>query len=204
MNLKLLQTIEFLKNYKISAERKLMLHPLIDCIQDHIQNEKAIDIVFICTHNSRRSHLAQVWAQAMSFYYNIHIVDCYSGGTGDTAVYPKIIETLSEQGFGIQKITDTNNPVYAIKYDKNSHPVIAFSKKYDDEFNPANGFIAVMTCSEADGGYPFIAGADLRISLPFEDPKISDGTREQDQIYNDRSLQIGAEMRYVFSQINTK
>lgn len=204
MNLKLLQTIESLQNYEISAERKLMLRPLIDCIQDHIQNEKAIDIVFICTHNSRRSHLAQVWAQAMSFYYHIRGVDCYSGGTEETAVYPKVIETLSEQGFGTQKIADINNPVYAIKYDENLHPVIAFSKKYDDEFNPANGYIAVMTCSEADGGCPFIAGAGLRISLPFEDPKISDDTLEQDQIYKDRSLQIGAEMSYVFSQINTK
>lgn len=203
MNLKLLQTIESLKNYEISAERKSMLRPLIYCIQDHIQNKKAIDIVFICTHNSRRSHLSQVWAQAMSFYYNIRGVDCYSGGTEETAVYPKVIETLSEQGFGIQKIADTNNPVYAIKYDENLHPVIAFSKKYDDEFNPANGVIAVMTCSEADGGCPFIAGADLRISLPFEDPKISDGTLEQDQVYKERSLQIGAEMGYVFSQINT-
>jgi arsenate reductase len=202
MNLKLSQTVEALKNHEVSAERKSMLSPLIDCIQDHIQNKKAIDIVFICTHNSRRSHLSQVWAQAMSFYYNIHGVDCYSGGTEETAVYPKVIETFSEQGFGIQKIADTNNPVYAIKYDENLHPVIVFSKKYDDEFNPANGVIAVMTCSEADGGCPFIAGADLRISLPFEDPKISDGTLEQDQVYKERSLQIGAEMGYVFSQIN--
>lgn len=204
MNLKLLQTIESLKNHEISAERKSMLRPLIDCIQKCIQNEKAISIIFICTHNSKRSHLAQVWAQTMIFYYSIHGIACYSGGTEGTAVYPKVIETLSEQGFGIQKIADTNNPVYAITYDENSHPVIAFSKKYDDEFNPANGFIAVMTCSEADGECPFIAAADLRISIPFEDPKISDGTLEQGQIYKARSLQIGSEMRYVFSQINIK
>ncbi|MDV7696036.1 protein-tyrosine-phosphatase [Chryseobacterium soli] len=204
MNLKLLQTIESLKNYEISAERKSMLRPLADSIRERIQIGKAVRLNFICTHNSRRSHLTQVWAQAMSFYYNIREIACYSGGTEGTAVYPKVIETIYKQGFGIQKIADTQNPVYSIKYNKNSHPVIAFSKKYDDEFNPANGFIAVMTCSEADSGCPFIADADLRISLPFEDPKISDGTLEQDQVYQETSLQIGAEMRYVFSQINTK
>jgi arsenate reductase len=59
-----------------------------------------------------------------------------------------------------------------------------------------------MTCSQADGGCPFIAGAEKRIPITtFEDPKISDNTPQQSQVYAERSLQIASEMFYVFSKI---
>ncbi|SEJ21392.1 hypothetical protein SAMN04488018_1172 [Myroides marinus] len=58
-----------------------------------------------------------------------------------------------------------------------------------------------MTCSQADEGCPYIAGANLRLPIMYEDPKISDGTEEQMKVYRDRSLEIGAEMFYVMSQI---
>ncbi len=173
---KLLETIELLKDQQISKDRKATLKLLIDFIQEKLDNRKIIDINFICTHNSRRSHLSQVWAQTASIYFNIPNVTCYSGGTEETAMFPKVAETLREQGFLIIKISDTENPVYAIRYDENLHPIIGFSKKYDNVFNPKHGFAAVMTCSQADGGCPFIPGADKRISITFEDPKLSDGT----------------------------
>src|SRR5690606_20437879 len=99
--------------------------------------------------------------------------------------------------------TETDNPVYAIKYGDNALPVIGFSKKYDSPFNPASAFVAIMTCSQADGGCPFIAGAEKRIPITFEDPKISDGSPEQSQVYAERSLQIATEMFYVFSMIKS-
>ncbi|MGE8553111.1 MAG: low molecular weight phosphatase family protein [Chryseobacterium jejuense] len=198
---KLLKTIELLKSQEIKEDRKAILKPLIDFIQKNLDDKKAIGINFICTHNSRRSHLSQIWAQAASIYFDIPKVTCYSGGTEETAMFPKVAEILMEQGFFIMKISDTENPVYAIKYDEDLHPIIGFSKKYDSVFNPTNGFAAVMTCSQADGGCPFIPGADKRIPITFEDPKISDGTPEQEKVYHERSLQIGAEMFYVFSQI---
>ncbi|SDI25554.1 arsenate-mycothiol transferase ArsC [Chryseobacterium jejuense] len=198
---KLLETIALLKSQEINEDRKAILKPLIDFIQENLDNKKTIDLNFICTHNSRRSHLSQIWAQAASIYFDIPKVTCYSGGTEETAMFPKVAEILMEQGFFIMKISDTENPVYAIKYDEDLHPIIGFSKKYDSVFNPTNGFAAIMTCSQADGGCPFIPGADKRIPITFEDPKISDGTLEQEKIYHERSLQIGAEMLYVFSQI---
>ncbi|MEY8758345.1 arsenate-mycothiol transferase ArsC [Chryseobacterium tongliaoense] len=198
---KLLETIELLKNQEINEDRKATLAPLVDFIQKCLEEKKDTNINFICTHNSRRSHLSQVWAQIASTYYNIPNVTCYSGGTEETALFPKVIETLKEQGLSILEISNTENPVYAIKYNDNNHPIIGFSKRYDSSFNPTSGFAAIMTCSQADGGCPFIAGADKRIPITFEDPKISDNTPEQTKVYNDRSLQIGAEMFYVFSQI---
>jgi arsenate reductase (thioredoxin) len=198
---KLSETIELLRNQEIGEERKAILAPLIDFIQKRLEEQKEVIFNFICTHNSRRSHLSQVWAQVASFHYDVPNVTCYSGGTEETAMFPKVAETLQEQGLFISKISDTENPVYAIKYNEDKHPIIGFSKRYDSSFNPTRGFAAIMTCSQADGGCPFIAGADKRIPITFEDPKISDGTSEQTKVYKERSLQIGAEMFYVFSQI---
>jgi len=194
------KTIEQLQN--ISEERKNVLQPLIDFVQQKTDNKQEININFICTHNSRRSHLSQVWAQVASAHFNIPNVHCYSGGTEETALFPKVAETLSNQGFSIFKIAESNNPVYAIKYSDNALPIIGFSKKYDNPFNPASAFAAIMTCSQADGGCPFIAGAEKRIPITFEDPKNSDNTPEQSQVYAERSLQIASEMFYVFSKIS--
>lgn len=187
--------------HSISEERKTIMQPLIDFVQQKASNGQDINLNFICTHNSRRSHLSQVWAQVASAHFNIPNVHCYSGGTKETALFPKVAETLTNQGFNIFKIADTNNPVYAIKYSDNALPVIGFSKKYDSPFNPVSTFTAIMTCSQADGGCPFIAGAEKRIPITFEDPKISDGTTEQTNVYAERSLQIATEMFYVFSMI---
>lgn len=196
------QTIEQVQKQNISEDRKTTLLPLIEFVQQKINNKQEININFICTHNSRRSHLSQIWAQVASTYFNIANVYCYSGGTEETALFPKVAETLTGQGFSIFKIADNNNSVYAVKYSENALPIIGFSKKYDSPFNPVSGFAAIMTCSQADGGCPFIAGAEKRISITFEDPKISDNTPEQSKVYAERSLQIAAEMFYVFSKIS--
>lgn len=187
---------------EISCKRKEILQPLVDFIQTKIAHQKTVQINFICTHNSRRSHLAQIWAQVAIAYFNIPNIHCYSGGTEETALFPKVTETLSNQGFNIFKITESNNPIYAIKYGDNALPIIGFSKKYDNPFNPVSAFIAIMTCSQADGECPFIVGAEKRIPVTFEDPKISDGKPGQSKVYAERSVQIATEMFYVFSKIS--
>ena len=185
----------------ISDDRKKILEPLINFVQEKLDAEKQVNINFICTHNSRRSHLTQIWAQTIAAYYNIKNVKTYSGGTEATAMFPKVADTLRNSGFKIQVISKEPNPVYAIKFDDNSQPIIGFSKKYDDEFNPVSEFAAIMTCSNADVGCPFIAGAEKRIPIMYEDPKLFDGTDQQAEKYQERSLQIATEMLYVFSKI---
>ncbi len=194
-------TIKGLTFENVTDERKKTLQPLLDHIQTKVANQQAIRLNLICTHNSRRSHLAQVWAQTASAYFNIKNVVCYSGGTEATAMFPMVAETLVNQGFNVKSISQGSNPVYAIKFAKNEHPIIGFSKTYDDDFNPQTAFAAIMTCSQADGGCPFIAGAEIRIPITFEDPKVFDNMPEQAQKYAERSLQIATEMLYVFSQI---
>jgi arsenate reductase len=128
-------------------------------------------------------------------------VFCYSGGTEATALYPMVATTLEQTGFQIMTLSEGTNPVYSIKYSKNEHSVIGFSKTYDHAFNPESHFAAIMTCSQADAGCPFIAGAEKRIPITYEDPKVSDNTPNQKKVYINRSLQIATDMFYVFSQI---
>ncbi|MHA7944173.1 arsenate-mycothiol transferase ArsC [Formosa sp. 3Alg 14/1] len=201
MNTKIANQIENFDFSNISEARKDVLQPLIDFIQEKHSKKIKIRLNFICTHNSRRSHLSQVWAQTAAFYYNFKHVYCYSGGTEATAMFPMVAETLENSGFDILKITDGDNPVYAIKFDHNEPPIVGFSKRFDNAFNPETRFVAIMTCSQADQGCPFIAGAQERVAVTYEDPKAFDGTDQQAEKYNERSLQIAEEMFYVFSKI---
>ena len=197
------QVISKLSTDKISEERKEILQPLAEFIQSKTDTQEPIRINFICTHNSRRSLLSQVWAQTMAFYFNMQNVQCYSGGTESTALFPMVAQTLKITGFQIEPISEGKNPIYSIKYAENEPPVIGFSKKLDDDFNPKSEFAAVMTCSQADGGCPFIAGAEKRIPITFEDPKAFDNTPQQAEKYQERSLQIATELLYIFAQIKT-
>ena len=187
---------------EISEDRQAILKPLIDYLKDKISANKSSRLNFICTHNSRRSYLSQICAQTIAAYYNINNVSCYSGGTEATAMFPKVGETLNNQGFKIIKLSEDNNPVYSIKFSENEPSVIAFSKKFNDDFNPASEFAAIMTCSSADKGCPMVFGCDKRIAITYEDPKKSDGTPQQNETYLKRSLQIATEMKFVFSNLN--
>ena len=140
---KIEKTITALKPEAICNERKAVLQPLVDFIQSKVSKGQDISINFICTHNSRRSHLSQVWAQTMADYFNIKNVFCYSGGTEATALFPMAAKTLKNSGFQIITISEGKNPVYSIKYSDNTHPIIGFSKTFDDDFNPKSQFAAV-------------------------------------------------------------
>ena len=200
---KIENTITSLNIKSISTERKETLQPLIDFIKTKVNANEEIRINFICTHNSRRSHLSQVWAQTIAYYFNIKNVFCYSGGTEATALFPMAAETLQNAGFEVKTISKNENPIYSIKYAANQHPVIGFSKKLDDDFNPKSEFAAIMTCNSANEACPIVSGAEKRIPITFEDPKAFDNTPQQAEKYKERSLQIATELCYVFSQIKS-
>lgn len=195
------QVIKALNPQTISTERKAILQPLMDFIQSKVSSHQEIRINFICTHNSRRSHLSQVWAQTLAYHFNIKNVFCYSGGTEATALFPMVAETLQNSGFQIKTISKNENPIYSIKYADNHHPIIGFSKRLDDDFNPKSEFVAIMTCDSANEACPFVSGAEKRIPITFEDPKVFDNTPQQAEKYKERSLQIATELFYIFSQI---
>lgn len=195
------KTISSIAEITVSSERIAVLQPLVEYIQNKVDNHQEVRLNFICTHNSRRSHLAQIWAQTMAFQFGIKNVFCYSGGTEATAMFPIVAETLSNQGFQIQKVSEEQNPVYAIKFAANQHPIICFSKAYFDDFNPKNNFAAILTCNNADEGCPMVFGAEARIPIKYDDPKAFDGTPEMNEKYLERSMQIASEIYFIFSKI---
>lgn len=195
------EIIQSLDTTAITDERKATLDVFVRHIQNKLKDQNLVRLNFICTHNSRRSHLSQVWAQTLAHYYEIANILCYSGGTEETALFPRVSETLTALGFQIQTLSEGKNPVYSIKYAENAYPVIGFSKTFDHPFNPKSGFAAVMTCSHADENCPFIPGADVRIPLTFEDPKAFDNSPLQAEKYMERSLQIATELKYIFSNV---
>ncbi len=203
INAKLKTVIEKLNTGSVRPDRKETLRPLVDFIQTKTNEIAEIRINFICTHNSRRSRLSQVCAQTLAYHFNIKNVFCYSGGTESTAFFPMVAETLRNSGFVIKTLSEGNNPIYSVKYAENEHPIIGFSKKMDDDFNPKSQFVAIMTCDSANEACPFVPGAEKRIPITFEDPKAFDNTPQQAEKYNERSLQIATELFYVFDRINS-
>ncbi len=195
------QFISTINSSIILLERLLVLQPLIDYIQNKTVNNQEIRLNFICTHNSRRSHLSQIWAQTMAFHFDIKNVFCYSGGTESTTIYPTIITNLEQIGFEIEVISRGENSIYSTKFAENQHPIIGFSKKIDSCFNPKSAFAAILTCSQADGDCPFIFGAEKRIPIAYDDPKIFDNTPLEVEKYAERNQQIATELFYVFSKI---
>lgn len=197
---KIKETIDSLPVDSISEERKQVLNPLVSYIQRKISDGRPIALNFICTHNSRRSHLSQIWGQTLAYYMGLKNINCYSGGTEATALFPMVAHTLKTIGFQIEMLSEANNPVYGIKYAPNHHPIIGFSKTFDHPFNPQTDFGAIMTCSSADEGCPFVHGSDGRFPITFEDPKAFDNTPLQEEKYMERSIQIATELLYVMRQ----
>jgi len=187
--------------HAIPDNRKAILVQLAAFVRQKSADHQPALLNFICTHNSRRSHLSQLWAQAAAHYYNVKNVKCFSGGTEATAFNPRAVNAMAEVGFQITTTDASANPKYEVRFSDSAPAVTAFSKVYSDSFNPATGFAAIMTCSHADENCPIVFGAEKRISLPFDDPKDFDGTDQEAVKYYERVLEIGREICFAFSII---
>ncbi len=186
---------------QITPERQLILNRLADFIQSRRVSNLPVYLNFICTHNSRRSHIAQLWAQAAAHYYHVPNVFCFSGGTEATAFNPRAVKAMQEAGFSITMTKGGENPWYEVHFAEGVAPVVSFSKKYDDLFNHLQDFAAVMTCSHADENCPLVIGAATRIALTYDDPKNFDGTSLEAAKYAERVQEIGRELLFAFSQV---
>lgn len=187
---------------QLPTERKTLLTELTHFIQQSPAGQP-VYLNFICTHNSRRSHIAQLWAQASAQYFGVKNIICLSGGTEATAFNPRAVKAMQEAGFQMTIEKPGDNPLYQVSYSPNVSSTTTFSKKYDDAFNNNPGFAAIMTCSHADENCPLVSGAKARISITYDDPKEFDGTPLESAKYDERVQQIGREMLYAFSKITS-
>lgn len=185
----------------IPNERKETLRELSEFVRDKVKSSQPVYLNFICTHNSRRSHLSQLWAQAAAYYYGIADVHCFSGGTEATAFNPRAVKAMQDAGFQIVIKKEGDNPVYDVRFGSDAEPVTAFSKKYDDPFNHNKDFAAIMTCSHADENCPMVLGASKRIAITYNDPKDFDNTPQEAAKYKERVMQIGREILFTFSEV---
>lgn len=192
--------IQTISRIKPSKHRTETLQILVDYIQFKINQKLPVNLHFICTHNSRRSQLAQIWAQTMAYYFGIEI-RCFSGGVEVTACNERTVDSLVRAGFQVQKNEHPDNPIYQVFYAKEKSPILAFSKLVDDPSNPVSDFAAVMTCAHADENCPVVLGAETRIPIRYEDPKTFDNTPQEAQKYDECSKQIASEMYWVFSRM---
>ena len=186
----------------IPDDRKRRLRQLASFIQEKQTSNENANLTYICTHNSRRSHMSQLWAATAAAWYGVEDVGTFSGGTEATAFNPRAVAALERAGFAIDD-PGGDNPHYQVTYGPNGPAMECFSKKYDDPSNPAEGFAAVMTCSQADKNCPIVFGAGVRVAIPYDDPKAADGTPEETARYDERSKQIATEMFYLFSQVGS-
>jgi arsenate reductase len=186
---------------QVSDERKGDLKKIAQFVQEQNKAGKPAHLLFICTHNSRRSHMAQIWAAVGATHYGIHGLETFSGGTEATAFNPRAIAAIERAGLKVERVEGGKNPRYSVRFQHTNQALICFSKVYGDSPNPKQGFCAVMTCSQADKACPLVQGCLLRVAIPYDDPKTADDTPEERTKYDERCAQIAREMLFLFSQV---
>lgn len=186
---------------RIPKARNEKLGKISEFIQTQLENGSSAKLTFICTHNSRRSQMCQVWAATLAVYFGLNNLEAYSGGTEVTAFNPRAVEAIRRAGFMVED-PGGDNPRYRVYYDGRQEPLTCYSKTFDDEVNPGKHFAAVMTCSDADRKCPVVPGTKFRISITYDDPKQADGTPQEAQVYDERCRQIAAEIYFMLSELS--
>ena len=185
----------------VSAERKAALSAIATDIVAQLNAGKKAQLTFICTHNSRRSHMSQIWAQTAAYYYGLDNVHAFSGGTQATACNCRTVTAMRRVGFYITDATAGENPLYLVEYAENRPPIRAYSKLYNSEGNPKRDFIALMTCSSADRTCPIVKGSIARHAIHYSDPRVCDDTPTETSAYNERCREIAREMFYIMAEV---
>ncbi len=187
---------------QIPASRQAELESLAQYVRQCLREGRTAELTFICTHNSRRSHLSQVWAKVAAAHFGLDNVRTYSGGTEVTAFNPRAVAALRRCGLQIDsQDKKSENPRYRVRFSHAGPTEVCFSKLFNDPANPSSRFGAVLTCSQADEACPIVENCDLRVAITYEDPKAADGTPGEQAAYDERTRQISREMLYLMSKV---
>jgi arsenate reductase len=110
-------------------------------------------VLFICTHNSARSQMAEAFLNALSS----DRYEAYSGGTTPTQINPYAIKVMKEVGIDI-----TGHRSKSVK-----------------EFLGQNFDYVVTVCDNAKEACPFFPGGANYIHKNFQDPSSCQGSEEE-------------------------
>jgi arsenate reductase (thioredoxin) len=198
----------------IGETHRLAGRKLVDWIAKNYRPGQPLDVVVVCTGNSRRSILGATMGNIAAAYYGMPEVRFHSGGTAPTAFNARTVNALKEIGVEVEPTgkeaargePQTANPVYRVRWGTPgetgdpSLEAMEFSKHYANPANPQQCFAALMVCGEADAGCPFVKGSALRLSMPYLDPKIYDGGVYETAKYAERRDDLGRLMLSVMMQ----
>lgn len=192
----------FLSFEEIQPERKRALDELAQWINHQLEQNKQLNCIVICTHNSRRSHLGQLMLALAADYYHLEGINVYSGGTEATAFNIRMVNALKDVGFNIQTTKNGDNPVYNLAWGNESKQQLSeiFSKNYAHTVNPQSNFLAILVCDSADKNCPVVFGAAKRIALPYKDPKDFDDTDFEKSAYEEKIYEMGREFFYLINR----
>lgn len=180
----------------IPAERQAELDALAAWLREAGGGGRVPELLFVCTHNSRRSQMAQLWAAAAAAREGLAL-RTHSAGTESTAFNPRAVAAIERAGFQVEVARPGDNPRYAVRLGADAEPILCWSKALGDAALPDGDHAAVMVCDDADRNCPFVPGATHRAPIQYVDPKVSDGTPAEAATYDERCAQIAREMLYL-------
>jgi len=181
----------------ISSARREDLDKLAAIITEDLVKGDSV-VKFICTHNSRRSQVAEFMLDVLSREYGLKIT-ALSAGTEATAFEPRMVNAIKNQGFPLIEYGNKPNPLYI--YRIKNDDLYYFSKRYDEQLIDYGESIIVTVCGDANENCPVIPGTLKRFHLGYEDPKKSDGSDHESETYKKKVLEIGSEILYLVKAI---
>ncbi len=181
---RLSEYVKELEKFSLEDFQKVRVKKIAKTLKNEIKSYNSI--VFVCTHNSRRSQFCQVWSQILSDIYKLNL-SFQSAGVIKTEVYVEVIRSLQRAGVDI----DETGTILI-----NNKQVSLFSKSLD-EIN-LKAFISMMTCSDAEKSCPTDPRSKKNISLFYPDPKRFDGTKDEIKEYDFTCKSIAAEINAIF------
>ena len=199
-------TFDMLDESQLQSSSKLA-----NWLVENYDSKEKLNVIIVCTGNSRRSMLGACMGNMAAAYYGLDKVRFHSGGTAPTAFNRRTIATLKSVGFEISPTGEeaergepkTANAKYRVAWGAGMES-LEFSKRYSDASNPSSGFAAVMVCTEADSECPSVQGAAFRLAMPFLDPKSYDDSQYETVKYAERRDDIGRVMMAVMATASRK
>ena len=183
----------------IPALRRSHLGVVAGMLRAELRRRPALEVMFICTHNSRRSQMSQAWTTAIAHALGLQLT-VSSGGTGPTGVHRSVSRALREHGFEVDE-TSPESCRWLVEFAPGAPPIELWSKRWDAAGNPRQNFVTIANCAAAEESCPTIPGALGRLAMLYEDPKVSDGTERELETYLSVCRQIGMEISWVLGEV---
>ena len=175
-------------SFNPNQKRKKRLDNIASVINENLNKTRSI--VFLCTHNSRRSQICEVWGKVFAEIYRKKI-NINSAGAFKTVVHSQVYESIVKCGL----IVNNKKEIF---FDKKKFKL---NSKTTDSITMKN-FIAVMTCSDTEKSCPHDSRSVRNIKMFFNDPRIYDETDKMSREYLKTTTYIAEELNYIFKNIN--